>query len=69
MFDYWRERRRLRREIAGIVRRNRLLSEDEKAALATVPSELAGPLIGLELLEYEMLLGKARRLVPCQVSL
>jgi hypothetical protein len=58
MFDYWRERRRLRREIAAMVRRG----EEQEAALAERPSALAGPLVIFELLEYERLKRKARRL-------
>jgi hypothetical protein len=44
MFDYWRERRRLRREIAEMVR----MGEAEEAALEERPSALAGLLVQLE---------------------
>lgn len=58
MFDDWRERRRLRRQIATLVR----AGEEEAAAAEGRPSALAGPLVQLELLEYQRLIETAHRL-------
>jgi hypothetical protein len=58
MFNYWRERRRLKREIAELIQRG----EAEQAELEGRPSALAGPLILFQMLEYERLMKKARRL-------
>jgi len=67
MFDDWREGRRYRREIAGIIRRYkpRLKAadeEDREAILSECDADLLSPMMCLELVEYEVLSRKARRL-------
>jgi hypothetical protein len=67
MLDKWRERRRLKREIASIERRYRsklraATEEDRENFESERESELVSPQMLLEIIEYEVLVGKAQRL-------
>ena len=67
MFDEWRERRKLKREITAIERsyRSKLkvaTDEDRESLEDERESELASPQMLLEIIEYEELVGKAQRL-------
>jgi hypothetical protein len=68
MFEDWRERRRLRREIAGIERRYRsrlhaaATDEDRELIEGERDSELVSPQMLLEIIELEQLTTKARGL-------
>jgi hypothetical protein len=67
MFDKWRERRRLKREIASIERRYqsklRVATEEDRENLESErESELVSPQMLLEIIDYEVLVGKAQRL-------
>ena len=68
MFDEWRERRRLRRQLAEIARRYKprlsaAQNEEEREAIeGECESEQVAPFILLEMLETDRLLRKARRL-------
>lgn len=67
MFDEWRERRRLKREINGIERRYRsklrvATEEDRENLESERESELVSPQMLLEIIEYEELVRKAQRL-------
>jgi hypothetical protein len=65
MFDYWRERRRLRREIKASARAQRLRPfdpHDEEHIRTGEGDPIAAPLCLYELIEYERLIDKAHRL-------
>jgi hypothetical protein len=67
MLDEWRERRRLRRQLAEITRRysSRLKAaneEEQEAIMNERESEMAGPYILLEMSETDRLLRKVRKL-------
>jgi hypothetical protein len=67
MLDVWRERRRLKRELAEITRRYspilKAASEEEREAIMNErESEMAGPYILLEMSETDRLLRKVRKL-------
>jgi len=67
MLDEWRERRRLRRQIAEITRlyspKVKAASEEEREAILNErESEMAGPYILLEMSETDRLLKKVRKL-------
>jgi hypothetical protein len=67
MFDEWRERRKLKRQLADITRRYtprlKAASEENREAIeGERESEMVSPYILLELLETERLLKKVRKL-------
>jgi len=65
MLDKWRERRRLKREIASIERRYRsklraATEEDQENLEKERESELVSPQMLLEIIEYEVLVARLK---------